>query len=52
MAHGTDDGKSITSIWQVQVGEQHVELFNRNESQASVPVAAALTSNWWLSKPS
>src|SRR5882762_5802989 len=35
MAHGTDDGKSITSIRHVQVGEQHVEALSRNKSQRS-----------------
>jgi len=38
MAHGIDDGKPITSIRHVQVGEQHIEVFNRNKSERFVYV--------------
>src|SRR5260370_5834104 len=36
MAHGADDGKSISSIRHLQVGEKHVEVFGRNKFQRFV----------------
>jgi hypothetical protein len=36
VAHGADDGKSIPSVRHVQVGEQDVEFFRRNESERFV----------------
>src|ERR1700730_14639534 len=36
MAHGTDDGKSITRIWHVQVRKQYIEMFDRNKPERLV----------------
>ncbi len=36
MAHGADDGKTISSIRHLQLGHQHVEVFSRNKFQRPV----------------
>src|SRR5260370_19385946 len=36
VAHSADDGKSISSIRHLQVGEKHVEVFGRNKIQRFV----------------
>jgi hypothetical protein len=36
VAHRADDRESITGIGHVQIGEENIEIFRRNESQGFV----------------